>query len=267
VNNGNFGNARRLDLLKYLPKNTMSATLVFICIVSFLSAVAAYSNGAGFCYVGTGNNTNGQHLQAGRIPQTGSIDQGGYRITLNGNFLFARTMNNSNIRNNFTCDEQLSLRVSVFAGADNPAPFLKGVFIIASGGNPQNPDELDTRSPGALQPIYPITQESISCDNFLLASVVHVEPSEKQTVEAILYWPTSGQVLYLDVEIVQVLNATASKYYYSQYVMQSTKKRNCGFFGLRCVVSGYCNILSVGGLPKRQGVGLFLFNIICKKNQ
>lgn len=203
-------------------------------LLALTSAVTALPNGAPLCEIGS-SNTRNKHLNITRNPKLTSVPLGGYKVTIDGIELVAKTPENPDFRNLVPFGEQVDIIVSVDPDADTPAPYLKGILLITHGNNLEDRDDLDTRTPGSLVPVSPLTKESIGCENFALASLVHEEPSEKQNLPGKFFWPVEGQVLYLDVNIVRNNNQTAgSQYSFSQYVLQTAtiQAPSCGLLGL-----------------------------------
>jgi hypothetical protein len=203
------------------------------CVVVFLlSAVTALPNGAPICDINSPNPGN-KHLTRARNPKQTTVAGGGFKVTVNGVKLIERTPDNPDFRNLFQFGTPLDIVVSVDSTAETPAKYLKGVLLIASSGNQDKRDELDTKTPQALVPVDPLTKESIGCENFLVASISHTENSEKQSLPGKLQWPIAGQVLYLDVNIVTNNNSTiGSQFSYSQFVLISANipaPARCGF--------------------------------------
>lgn len=224
------------------------------CVVlSLISAVAALPNGAPLCEIGS-SNTRNQHLNKTRNPTQTSVTLGGYKVTINGVPLVQKTVDNPDFRNLFQFGQQLDLVVSVDAESDVAAPYLKGILLIAHGNNPDDRDSLDTRTPACLTPAdNTTTKESLGCENFLVSSLVHTEPSEKQSLTGKVFWPVPGQTIYLDVNIVRNNNATAgSQYSFSQYALLSADivPPSCGLLGL----SLFCPATLCGVFGKLLGL-------------
>ena len=135
--------------------------------------------------------------------------------------------------------------------------------MIASGGDTEETDILDTRTPAALTITDSNrTKESIGCENFKVSSVVHTEPSEKNSLTMSFKWPTLGQKLFLDVNIVKNNNDTVgSQYYFTQYPMQAgdidpfcrrlrLSPPTCGLLGLNI----FCPLSFCGIFGRRLGL-------------
>jgi hypothetical protein len=203
------------------------------CVVLFLlSAVTALPNGAPICEINSPNPGN-KHLTKSRNPTQSTVPGGGYKVTVNGVTLVPRTVDNPDQRNIIQWGQQLDIVISVDSASATPAPYLKGILAIVSGGNQDKRDDLDTKTPNALVPADTTTQAGIGCENFNIASISHTESSQKQSLAGKLFWPVAGQVLYLDVNIVRNNNeADGSQFSYSQYALFTAdvpKPRRCGF--------------------------------------
>jgi hypothetical protein len=208
-------------------------------VIALISAVAALPNGAPLCEVGS-SNTRNRHLFTGYSPKLTPVSNG-YKVTIGGGDpLVALTPDNPDQTNLVQFGQELEIVVAVDPDSETPAPYLKGILVITSSGNPDDRDELDTKTPGSLRPIDPETKESIGCENFQVASLVHTENSEKQSLKGIFFWPTEGQKLFLDVNVVTNCNSTAgSQYSFSQYVLLTTNvDTSCGLLGLSLFCPG-----------------------------
>jgi hypothetical protein len=212
-----------------------------LAALALVSAVTALPNGAPVCNIGAANVQN-QHLRKERNPQTGTVEKEGYQTIIAG----AAVLNvptDPTFVNLFQFGVENTLVIQSPAGL-----YLKGILVIASGGNTEEVDILDTRTPAALTITDPVgTKESIGCENFKVSSVVHTEPSEKNNLAMSFKWPTNGQKLYLDVNIVKNNNATAgSQYYFTQYPVQAADipkpNTKCGLLNL----SIFCPLTQCG---------------------
>jgi hypothetical protein len=196
-----------------------------------IAAVSGLPDGAPFCEVGS-SSTRTQHLV--RSTETGEIVRNKYyKVVLGGVELEPLTPDNPDFVNVFNFNQNLELEVKV-----DTAAYFKGILVIVSGGNPDDRDSLDTKTPQALLPTGVGTKESIGCENFDVASIVHTEPSEKQSLKGTFKWPVANEKLYLDVNVVKNNNnVTLSQYYYSQYILQGgirppPPRTSCGLLGL-----------------------------------
>ena len=204
--------------------------------LAFVSAVMALPNGAPVCNIGAANVQNA-HLRKDRNPQTGPNDANGYVSILDGRPLY-QLPTDPTFTNLFDFGVENRLVIQSVAGQ-----YLKGILVIASGGDTENVDILDTRTPQALTIIDPnVTKESIGCENFAVSSVVHTEPSEKNSIAMNFKWPIYGQKLFLDVNIVKNNNDTVgSQYYFTQYTMLAGPwivcrlSLSCGLLGLSII--------------------------------
>ena len=209
----------------------------FLSAFALISAVTALPDGAPVCNIGATNVQN-KHLSRARLPTTGTNEDAGYQISLAGEPLIASSTDPT-FSNLFQFGSENQLVIQSATGN-----YLKGILVIASGGNEEDPDILDTRTPQALTITDAVgTKESIGCENFAVSSVVHTEPSEKPNLTMSFKWPTNGQKLFLDVNVVKNNNDTAgSQYYFTQYPMTATDipdpntnpdpDTNCGLFNL-----------------------------------
>lgn len=216
--------------------------------LSWVAAVTAYPNGAPVCAIGA-SSVQSLHLIRIRDPQSGTNEEAGYQTSLAGSPLIADpadpTFTNLFI---FGVENQLIIQAGV-------GSYLKGIFVVASGGDLNS---LDTRTPQALTITDAAgTMESIGCDNFDVSSIVQSEPSEKDDIGMSFKWPTIGQKLFLDVNIVKNNNITlGSQYYYTQYAMLSesnatcTPASSCGLLGL----SFFCPATRCGLLGRLLGL-------------
>ena len=219
-----------------------------LAVLALVSAVTALPNGAPVCNIGAANVQN-QHLRRARNPQTGTNESEGYQSILAGKALITIPTDPTFV-NLFQFGVENSLVIQ--SGAGN---YLKGVLIIASGGNTEEVDILDTRTPAALTITDPVgTKDSIGCENFAVSSVVHTEPSEKANLAMSFKWPTNGQKLFLDVNIVKNNNDTAgSQYYFTQYPMQAGETEDdtaCGLLNL----SIFCPLTRCGLFGRLLGL-------------
>jgi hypothetical protein len=194
--------------------------IIFVAL-SLISAVSALPNGAPVCTV-AGSAVQNQHLVRRPI-DFGNNEDKGYQITLNGVIL--QNPVDPTFENLFQFGSENILVVTAAS-----TTYLKGVLIIASGigegseNIDKKPDEiLDTRTPQALTIKNNVTtKESIGCENFAVSSIVHTENSQKSSLDMYFKWPTNGQLLYLDVNIVKNNNLTVgSQYAYQKYAMRS----------------------------------------------
>lgn len=223
----------------------------FLVGLAWISAVRALTNGAPVCNIGAANVQN-SHLIKERNPQTGTIEKEQYQAILNGAPLITIPTDPTFV-NLFQFGQENTLVIQ--SGTGN---YLKGILVIASGGDVEEVDILDTRAPQALTITDPVgTKESIGCENFAVSSVVHTEPSEKNNLVMSFKWPTDGQKLFLDVNIVKNNNATAgSQYYFTQYPMQAgggvvcLSFSPCGLFGLQI----FCPTTSCGLIGRWLGL-------------
>jgi hypothetical protein len=203
-----------------------------LAVLALVSAVTALPNGAPVCNIGAANVQN-QHLRRARNPQTGPNEKDGlYQIILDGDVLITDPADPTFVNLfNFGVENNLIIQSAA-------AQYLKGILVIASGGDSLDTDSLDTRTPQALKITDPVgTKESIGCENFAVSSVVHTEPSEKNNLQMSFSWPTNEFKLFLDVNIVKNNNDTAgSQYYFTQYPMLAGSKvpgcQRCGLLRL-----------------------------------
>ena len=214
-------------------------------------AVTALPDGAPVCNIGDANVQN-KHLIEERNPETGPIEMGQYQAILSGRLLvmFPTDPTFANLFD-FSLENLLVIQS---LGVDN---YMKGIHVIASGGNRSEIDSLDTRTPRALTINDPVrTKESIGCENFAVSSIAHTEPSEKNYITMRFKWPNEGQRLFLDVNIVKNNNSTAgSQYYFTQYPMVAAIPRAaclsyCGLLGLRI----FCPLTQCGFLGRLLGL-------------
>ena len=154
---------------------------------AFVSAAMALPNGAPVCNIGAANVQN-QHLRKARNATTGTNDANGYNSILDGVPLQI-IPTDPTFTNLFNFGVENQLTIQSIAGQ-----YLKGILVIASGGDTENVDILDTRTPQALTIIDTIgTKESIGCENFAVSSVVHTEPSEKIFLAMSFKYSTSAR--------------------------------------------------------------------------
>jgi hypothetical protein len=187
----------------------------YLFIASSLITITALPNGAPVCIVGSSSTLN-THLRISRNPQTGTIESGGYQAILNGVQLKSDPID-PDFFNLFQYGVKNNITIRSGVGQ-----YLKGILVIASGGDSNKVDILDTRKPQALTNSTPYTKESIGCYSYAVSSQVHTESSPKYSLTMHLQWPSDAQVLYLDVNVVRNNNKTAgSQYYFTQYPMRS----------------------------------------------
>jgi hypothetical protein len=217
--------------------------------LAFVSAVTALPNGAPACNVGAAN-VQSQHLKKERNPQTGPNESVGYQSILAGKVLIQQP-SDPTFFNLFQFGKENELIIQAGAGT-----YLKGILVIASGGDTEIVDILDTRTPQALTSIDPTrTKESIGCDGIQVSSIVQTEPSEKLNINMNFKWPTEGQKLYLDVNIVKNNNDTAgSQYYFTQYPMQAVVIPETPD---PCTPAGACGLLRLSIFCPLTRCGLF----------
>ena len=204
----------------------------FIVALSFFSAVFAFPNGAPICSIGPGVLRN-EHVRDSRNPQTGSVEKENYVVLLNGNQIYDDPLDET-LFNLFQFGEVSTLTLQ----SPPVGSYFKGLLVIASAGNVDNVDILDTKTPGAIIITDPnTTKPSLGCENVLVSSATHVINTEKSSVAMGFQWAILDQKLFLDVNIVVNNNVTAgSQYYYTQYPMLSffvCEPRPCGLFGLQ----------------------------------
>jgi hypothetical protein len=144
-----------------------------LVVVSLLSVVNAFPNGTvPACVVGSAS-VLGLHLDETRDPTSGSNERGGYGVFLNGMPLVRDILDPIGSANLFQPGVEHTLVIQSFRDA-----YIKGFLVTASGGNPDNVDSLDTRTPQALTITNAIsTQPSVGCEGYNVASIVHTEPS------------------------------------------------------------------------------------------
>ena len=212
-------------------------------VLAFISAVTALPNGAPVCNIGAANVQN-QHLTKSRNPETGPNEKEGYQSILANSLLIVQPLDPT-FANLFQFGVNNTLVIQSPVGK-----YLKGVLVIPSAGNTEEVDLLDTRTPGALYITDTInTKESIGCENFALSSIVHTAPNEKANIAMGFKWPTNGQKLFLDVNIVKNNNATVgSQYYFTQYPMRA---------GTTAVDTGKCGLLNLSIFCPLTLCGLF----------
>jgi hypothetical protein len=222
------------------PTNT---TMQFLLVVlSLVSAISALPNGAPACTVGSSAVRN-QHLLRKPV-EYGRNEDKGYRITLDGSILLNK-LNDATFVNLFQFDQEHILLIT----ADSTT-HIKGILVLASTGLVDAVDALDTRTPGALTIKNNVTtKESPGCENITVASIVHTNNAEKSSMDMYFKWPSSGQKLFLDVNIVKNNNLTVgSQYAYNQYPVLSgnvaVAKADCGLLKLNifCPLT-FCGIL------------------------
>ena len=229
--------------------------MIFIlAVLAFVSAVTALPNGAPACNIGAAN-VQSAHLKKERDPKTGPNDANGYSSILAGTPLI-QVPTDPTFSNLFNFGKENELVIQ-----SGPGLYLKGILVIASGGDTEIVDILDTRTPQALTITDPNTKESIGCDGIQVSSVVQTEPSEKNNIKMNFKWPTDGQKLFLDVNIVKNNNDTAgSQYYFTQYAMQagvvpdactpSSSSSSCGLLRL----SIFCPLTRCGLFGRLLGL-------------
>ena len=207
-------------------------------------AVTALPDGAPVCNIGDANVQN-KHLIEERNPETGPIEMGQYQAILSGRLLMMFPTDPT-FANLF--DFSLENLLVIQSGVDS---YMKGILVVASGGDRSEIDSLDTRTPQALTITDPdLTKESIGCEKFAVSSITHTEPSEKSVIAMSFKWQIEGQRLFLDVNIVKNNNSTAgSQYYFTRYPMQASDinlPKKCGLFGLQT----FCPCLQCGLLGR-----------------
>jgi hypothetical protein len=238
--------------MQYLLQVLPVLLIVILVVTTTTTTITAFPGGAPVCNVGAAN-VAGQHILSDDV-KTGSVEQGSYQVILDGTPLL--TSKDPAFANLFQFGAELKLTLQ-----SGPGQYLKGLLVIASGGDSNNVSGFDTRTPRALIITDTNrTREPIGCVNQTVSAVGHNSRSQKRSVSMTLQWPTSGQLFYLDVNIVRNNNLTAgSQYYFTQYTMISGTKGSvsptkkpcgllrlgffcpftlCGFFGK---LLGLCN--------------------------
>ena len=212
-------------------------------------AVTALPDGAPVCNIGDANVQN-KHSIEERNLETGPIEMGQYQAILSGRLLMMFPTDPT-FANLF--DFSLENLLVIQSGVDS---YMKGILVVASGGDRSEIDSLDTRTPQALTITDPdLTKESIGCENFAVSSIAHTEPSEKNYITMRFKWPNEGQRLFLDVNIVKNNNSTAgSQYYFTRYSMQAVTyfciSYRCGLLGLQL----FCPLTQCGLLGRLLGL-------------
>jgi hypothetical protein len=166
-----------------------------------------------------------------RDPKTGTIEFGRYQAVLAGTAMITDP-SDPTFANTFQPGVENTLVVQ--AGAGN---FFKGLLVIASGGNADDIDSLDTKTPKALTISDEVrSQVAPGCAEFDVAGITHTSNNEKRSLGMRFQWPRAGEKLFLDVNIVKTNNSTSgSEYYFTQYPMQagtSCDARRCGLLRL-----------------------------------
>jgi hypothetical protein len=184
--------------IKFLPyqlnqsKTIGMQFLFFLQVVTYISAVTALPSGAPACNVGAAN-VQQKHLLKERNPETGPNEDNGYQTILAGAPLLV-----NNIDSGFFNMFQFGVENTLVIQA-NPGTYFKGILVIASGGDIDNVDLLDTKTPAALTITDPLrTKPSEGCVNRLVSSVVQTNRTEKTSLAMSFKWPTEGQKLYLE---------------------------------------------------------------------
>ena len=219
-----------------------------ILLVAFVTTIAAFPNGAPSCGIGAAN-VQDQHLLGERNPKTGSIEFGRYQTILAGSAILSNP-DDPTFFNLFPPVVENTL--SIQSGANS---FLKGILVIASGGITDNISSLDTKTPGALTSSDNArTQVATGCKDENVSSISHTNNDEKRNIAMRFKWPTGGQKLFLDVNIVKSNNSTSgSEYYYTQYPLQagsSCDPSNCGLLGLGI----FCPLTACGLMGRLLGL-------------
>jgi hypothetical protein len=223
--------------------------LLHVLLVTFVTAIMALPNGAPVCNIGAAN-VQAQHLQQERNPKTGSNEFGKYQTVLAGTAIIT-VQSDPTFVNLFQFGVENTLVIQ--SGA---AGFLKGILVIASGGITDDINSLDTRTPAALTiSDTDRTKEATGCLNLAVSGITHTTGAEKRNIAMRFKWPTEGQKLYLDVNIVKTNNSTSgSEYYFTQYPLQSASisdpSTSCGLFGL----SIFCPLKGCGLFGRLLGL-------------
>ena len=217
-------------------------------LIGFISTSIALPNGAPVCNIGAAN-VQQQHLQTERNPKTGSNEDGQYQTVLGGTSL-VKSPTDPTFVNLFQFGVENDLIIQSGLGG-----YLKGLLVIASGGVTDDINSLDTRTPEALTITDTVrTKEAVGCADSSVSSVTHTTAAEKRNVAMSFKWPTQGQKIYLDVNIVKTNNDTAgSEYYFTQYILQSAQTCDvprCGLLGLRI----FCPLTRCGILGRILGL-------------
>ena len=226
----------------------MQYSLHILLISAFVSFITARPEGAPACDIGAAS-VQEQHLQSDRDPKTGSLEFGKYQTVLDGTAIIT-VQSDPTFANLFQPGVENTLSIQ-----SGPGSFLKGLLVIASGGESDEVDSLDTRTPKALVVTDSArTQLTPACSGFSVSSITHNSAAEKRNVAMTFQWPTGGQKLFLDVNIVKTNNSTSgSEYYHTQYPMQSDTlcdPSNCGLLKLGI----FCPLTSCGLIGRLLGL-------------
>jgi hypothetical protein len=217
-------------------------TFIYVVLTLLIVASTALPDSAFVCQLGGSSDT-----------RQNSIEKGGYQVTLNGVTL-KRDILDPGFYNIFLHGVVLSLTIQSSVGQ-----YQNDIVVIASGGDIRNVDSLDTRTPQALTNSTPNTMEFSGCSNYAVSSQTSTDNSTKDLTTMAFQWPSNGQVLYLDVNVVRYNNNTnGSQYFYTQYPMFASNSttfgekicKRCGLFQRNTV----CPLVQCGFIIRLLGL-------------
>lgn len=176
---------------------------VLLSLSTVQEGVVAFPNRAGGCS-GGGAAVSGNHVSSSKEITTGSIEDNGYQVAINGEVL-------SGTGSTFQITPGVDNEITVSSSADDP---FRG-FLIRVGW----PEQVD------IEPLWTFTPETnaqtaVVC--FIRAvGVCHTNNEDKNLASMILRLDEEIEGITLDVTVVKANNGEDSTYFYSGYEINS----------------------------------------------
>jgi|JI102314DRNA_FD_contig_31_7740540_length_667_multi_2_in_0_out_0_1 hypothetical protein len=179
-------------MTKTIIKSLLSILLVLLLTTK---SALAFPGGAGGCAGGMAA-VAGPHLSSSKTIETGSLKDGGVKVSVNGKFI--------------SPGKTSKLRVGKTNKIKVSGKKIKGVLI-----------RTESSSTYTLDPDGTLVQPSMACSSLGdadIEGVTHNSAVEKSSASALLFTNSSASFA-LDVTVVMENSATTSEYYYSGFTL------------------------------------------------